>query len=120
MIKLSCHCGKINITVPASITTVTSCNCSVCSKYASLWAYFSPVDVQISAATDAINSYCWGDKSIIFHHCKNCGCVTHYTPTELGNKNRMAVNFRLADLTLINSMNIRYFDGADTWQEIEK
>jgi len=120
MIKVMCHCGNIKITIPETTETVTSCNCSVCSKYASLWAYFSPKDVKISATTDAVSSYSWGDRTIKFHHCNNCGCLTHYTPTELGNKHKMAVNFRLVNTSILSSLKTRYFDGADTWEEIKQ
>lgn len=119
-IEASCHCGKIKITIPNTTETITSCNCSACAKYAALWAYFTPKDVNISVQSDSLSSYCWGDKTIKFHHCKSCGCVTHYTPTALGNKNRMAVNFRLVNTDIIKKLNIRYFDGADTWQEIKQ
>ncbi len=118
MIEASCHCGNIKITVPATIVTVTSCNCSVCRKYAALWAYFSPLDVKINALKGVIKSYCWGDKTIEFHHCNNCGCITHYTPTELGDKNKMAVNFRLVSADIVSALKIRYFDGENTWKEI--
>ncbi|PKG81913.1 aldehyde-activating protein [Colwellia sp. 75C3] len=119
MIEARCHCGNIKITVPDSTETVTCCNCSACSKYASLWAYFSPLEVEIVAKKDTISSYSWGDKTIKFHHCNNCGCLTHYTPTQLGNKDKMAVNFRLVNATILSSLNTRFFDGADTWSEIK-
>lgn len=120
MIKANCHCGNVKITVPATTETVTSCNCSACSKYASLWAYFSPKEVQMVAEKDAVSSYCWGDKTIEFHHCNNCGCLTHYTPRERDNKDKMAVNFRLVDAHIVSSLKVRYFDGADTFAEIKQ
>ncbi len=118
--EASCHCGKVKITVPSTTKTITSCNCSACAKYAALCAYFSPTDVNVSVLSDSLSSYCWGDKTIKFHHCKNCGCVIHYTPTALGNENRMAVNFRLVNTDIVKKLDIRYFDGADTWQEIKR
>ncbi len=118
MITASCHCGNVKIDFPDIIKTVTSCNCSTCSKYAALWAYFSPKNIEITTKQNAISSYCWGDETIEFHHCNGCGCLTHYTPTEHGNKDRMAVNFRLLPPSALDNFKIRYFDGADTWTEI--
>lgn len=118
MIEAICHCGNIKIVFPAITETITSCNCSACSRYAALWGYFPTEDVNITADKDSIGSYCWGDKTIEFHHCKNCGCVTHYTPTILNNTNKMAVNFRLVDSNIVKPLKTRYFDGADTWTEI--
>ncbi|MBL4908507.1 MAG: aldehyde-activating protein [Alteromonadaceae bacterium] len=118
MIEASCHCGSIKIKLPATTKIVTRCNCSACSKYAALWAYFQPKEVKVSAAKDVVVSYCWGDKTIEFHHCNRCGCLTHYTATKLGNKNKMAINFRMVNSDILNSLDTRYFDGADTWTEI--
>lgn len=118
MIEASCHCGNVKISIPNSTETVNSCNCSACSRYGALWAYFDPNVISINCNTDEIGSYSWGDKTIEFHHCKNCGCITHYTPTERGNSDRMAVNFRLVPSDIVNSVKVRYFDGADTWKFI--
>ncbi|SFC92807.1 aldehyde-activating protein [Pseudoalteromonas denitrificans] len=120
MIELSCHCAKIKITVPDTTDTVTSCNCSICSRYASLWAYFNPKDINVIANKEDLGAYCYGDKTIIFYHCKNCACITHYMPTDRGNKHRMAVNFRLTTPETLNTVKVRYFDGADSWQFINE
>lgn len=120
MIEASCHCGNVKINIPASTETVTSCNCSACSRFGALWAYFDPENVNVMATEENIGSYSWGDKTIEFQHCKNCGCITHYTPTELGNMGRMAVNFRLVDPKIVKSVKVRYFDGADKWEFVEE
>jgi hypothetical protein len=35
--------------------------------------------VQLEGETEF---YVWGEKEIQFHRCKNCGCVTHWKPTD--------------------------------------
>ena len=120
MIEASCHCGKVKIQIPNSTEKVTSCNCSVCTRYGALWAYFEPINVTVNCDKDALGSYSWGDKTIEFKHCKSCGCITHYTPTDCGNKDRMAVNFRLVPANILKSVKIRYFDAAETWTFIEE
>ena len=120
MIEASCHCGKVKIRIPNSTETVTSCNCTICIRYGALWAYFEPKSVTVSCNKGALGSYRWGDKTIEFKHCKSCGCVTHYIPTECGKKDRMAVNFRLVPANILNSTKIRYFDAAETWTFIEE
>lgn len=119
MIDLNCHCGAIKIEVPATTETVTSCNCSICRRYASLWAYFSPEVVNITAKLGSVGSYSWGDKMIDFHHCRNCGCITHYTSAPSSTKSKVAVNFRLLEAKMLGELKVRYFDGADTWTEIK-
>lgn len=59
-VEANCHCGEIRITVPDTSKDITSCNCSACAKYAALWAYFTPKDVNISAQPNSLSSYCWG------------------------------------------------------------
>lgn len=120
MIEANCHCGNVKITIPNSTETVTSCNCSVCHRFGALWAYFEPIEVSISCSEDTLGAYSWGDKTIEFYHCKNCGCVTHYMPTEIGNKDRMAVNFRLVPSNTLNTIKLRHFDGAQTWKFIDE
>ncbi|MFT5757354.1 MAG: hypothetical protein ACI9LM_002083 [Alteromonadaceae bacterium] len=120
MIQASCHCGQIKFSLPELPKTVTSCNCSACSRFSALWAYFSPERIHFIAGKDKSKTYCWGDKTIAFHHCNNCGCITHYLPTASGNQNKMAVNFRLVDVKLLGSVKIKYFDGADSWQFIDQ
>jgi hypothetical protein len=38
--------------------------------------------------------YLWGDRSIEFHRCQNCGCVTHWAAVDQ-RADRMGVNARL-------------------------
>ncbi|NQZ79711.1 MAG: GFA family protein [Colwellia sp.] len=120
MIQASCHCGQVKFTLAAMPETVTSCNCSACSRFSALWAYFEPENIKFISAEKDTGKYCWGDKTIEFHHCKNCACITHYRPTAIGNQKRMAVNFRLVDSKLLDSVKIRYFDGADSWEFINQ
>lgn len=118
--EAKCHCGNITIKLHRNVDLVTSCNCSICHRYGAIWAYFSPTEVTVNCHKLASNSYSHGDKLIDFHHCPNCGCTTHYTPTEIGNLNRMAVNLRMFDKSVLDEVNIRYFDGADTWTFIDR
>ena len=113
--QASCHCGDVTIELLQPIDLVTSCNCSICYRYGAIWAYFSPQNVKINSVKSETKTYSHGDKLINFHHCTGCGCITHYTPTELGNADRMAVNLRMFKRDILEQVNIRYFDGADSW-----
>ncbi|TMO58062.1 aldehyde-activating protein [Pseudoalteromonas phenolica] len=115
MMQASCHCGDVTVELLQPIDLVTSCNCSMCYRYGAVWAYFSPQNVKINSIRSNTKTYSHGDKLIDFHHCACCGCITHYTPTELGNADRMAVNLRMFKRDILEQVNIRYFDGADSW-----
>jgi hypothetical protein len=80
-----------------------------------LWAYYIPGDVAIRAAPGATEFYAWGDRTIEFHRCRTCGCLTHWAPVDRAGQ-RMAVNARLLDPVILRSLRVRKLDGAATFQ----
>ena len=109
----SCHCGTIRLELDVAPETVTDCNCSICRRYGVLWAYYSPKQVQILGASNATDIYMWNDRSIEFHRCKTCGCVTHWAAVDR-TRDRMGVNARLLDLAVLAAARVRKLDGAVT------
>jgi hypothetical protein len=114
-IDASCHCGAVRLTTQSPPENLTDCNCSICRRYGVLWAYFAPNDVKIVAAPGATDVYMWGERSIQFHRCKTCGCVTHWAAVDT-NSGRMGVNARLMDPAVLRPLRIRKLDGADTFK----
>jgi hypothetical protein len=109
MIESSCHCGAVKLEIDTAPETVTNCNCSICRRYGVLWAYYSLAQVRVGeGATDI---YMWDDKSIEFHRCRNCGCVTHWAPVDKA-RDRMGVNARLMAPEVLAGASVRHFDGA--------
>lgn len=107
--QASCHCGSITIEVATAPAEVTECSCSICRRYGVLWAYYPLSQVKIvGGPTDA---YMWDDRSISFHRCKACGCVTHWWP-EGASADRMGVNARLMEIDTLKAARIRHLDGA--------
>lgn len=82
-----------------------------------LWAYYSPKQVNIrkDGATDV---YMWKDKSIEFHRCRNCGCVTHWAPVDSAH-DRMGVNARLMMPEIVAEARLRHLDGASSEQYVD-
>jgi hypothetical protein len=115
MIESSCHCGAVKLEIQDAPENVTDCNCSLCRRYGVLWAYYSPVQVRIIAMEHATDVYLWGEKSIEFHRCRNCGCVTHWAAAAQS-KDRMGVNARLMAPDILAAARMRRLDGADTWE----
>jgi hypothetical protein len=119
MIESACHCGAVKFEIQDAPMDVTECNCSICRRYGVLWAYYSPAQVHIVATEDATERYLWGDKSIEFHRCRSCGCVTHWAaagpPTD-----RMGVNARLMEPDILAAARRRRLDGADTWKYFDE
>jgi hypothetical protein len=116
VIQSSCHCGAVKVTIPRAPSEVTDCNCTICRRYATLWEYFSPKEVAITGATDI---YLWGDKSIEFHRCKGCGCVTHWAPVDKTHE-RMGVNCRMLEPDVLSGVRVRKLDGFATWKFLDE
>jgi hypothetical protein len=89
-IEGSCHCGAVHVTVPALPKDLNDCQCEHCQKRGALWAYYPKDEVEITGAT---STYRWGDKTIDFHFCPNCGMTTHWSPVD-PTRNRVGVNAR--------------------------
>ena len=108
MVEAICHCGAVKVAAAKAPDTVKDCNCSICHRYGTLWAYYTLDQVQVSGATDI---YMWDDKSLGFHRCRTCGCVTHWWPVDEGH-NRMGVNANLMPRGVLEKASVIAFDGA--------
>jgi hypothetical protein len=91
---------------------VTDCNCSICRRLGTLWAYYRPDQVAFVSAADATFFYSWGDRELEFHHCRTCGCTTHWQSADKTDPKRMGVNSRLFDPGILEGVPVRKFDGA--------
>ncbi len=115
MIESSCVCGAVRLAITHAPGELVDCNCSICRRYAALWAYYPLKDVIVpSALTDV---FMLGPKKIEFHRCKVCGCVTHWSPTD--KRDRMGVNARLMAPEILSQVRVRHLDGADTWKYLD-
>jgi hypothetical protein len=118
-VTASCHCGAVRLEVEVAPETVTDCNCSICRRYGVLWAYYRPAQVQVVAARDSTDIYMWDDRSIEFHRCRVCGCVTHWAPVDR-ERDRMGVNARLMPLEVVAAARVRKLDGAVTERYLDE
>ena len=110
MLHASCHCGEIRIEVSCAPGYLNQCGCSVCRRYGTLWGYYSPDQVRLLCAPEAIQAYSWNGRNLEFHRCRECGCVTHWTSTG-SESSRMAINARLFDPADMAAVEVRKSDG---------
>ncbi len=112
MITGSCLCGAVKFEISRP-DHVTSCNCSACRRYQTLWAYAPPATARIIAAPGATLAYSRGEASLAFHSCATCGVTTHWAGLD---DDQIAVNLRLADdPAVLDTIRLRHFDGAESW-----
>jgi hypothetical protein len=119
MLTATCHCGAVQIDVPRKPRSVTNCNCSICRRYGTLWAYYKASEVRVRAVRGATEKYSWGEKSLRFARCGTCGCITHWEQVHPKKTSRMGVNSRNFAPGAIKSVRIRLLDGASTWKYLD-
>ena len=118
MVEASCHCGAVRFEIDAAPIEVTDCNCSICRRYGVLWAYYSPTQVY-RTAPGATDIYMWDDRSLEFHRCAVCGCVTHWAAVDPA-RDKMGINARLLDLAVLARARVRRLDGAVTERYVDE
>lgn len=119
MLRGSCHCGAVRLILPAAPETATSCNCSLCRRTGGIWAYCELGSVAIEGHPEHTEAYVWGDRTLRNLRCRACGIVTHWEPLEARPGAKQGVNLRNFDPRLLESVVVRRFDGADTWQFLD-
>jgi len=116
MLNVECHCGNLKLLANALPASLTSCNCSICHRLGALWAYFDLRDVEISRGDKPTRTYSWGEETITYHRCAECGCTTHYTASEADGSELIALNCRIAPTSQLHALTVREFDGLVGWK----
>jgi hypothetical protein len=115
----SCHCGAVTWQLDEVPESATACNCTVCRRYGTLWAYdFEGERISVFGPTKA---YIRGE-AIEFHFCATCGCVAYWRSRTAGQggRRRIAVNLRLTEPEPIAKVPIDHFDGFNTFEDLPR
>jgi hypothetical protein len=112
VIDASRHCGAVRVEIASRSRSVTDCSYSICRRLGARRAYDRPHEVEVICARDATGIHLWNDRCIEFHHCRTCGCTTHYEG--VSDEPRRVVNARLMDIADIRGVPIRRFDEASS------
>jgi hypothetical protein len=115
LIESSCVCGAVRLAITRAPDELVDCNCSICRRYAALWAYYPLKDVIVPGGLTDV--FMLGPKKIEFHRCKICGCVTHWLPRD--QRDEMGVNARLIEPEVVARARVRHLDGATTWKYLD-
>jgi hypothetical protein len=99
MIKAACHCGAVRFAVAGAPRWVLDCSCTICRRYGALWTYcaFTDNPMELVARPDpaATATYTWQDHEIGFHHCRTCGCITHFEALDQNPPMILGLNARM-------------------------
>jgi hypothetical protein len=120
MIEGSCHCGKVRWSFEGTPDSATACNCTICRRYGVLWIYdYEDGRIHVSGPT---RGYVWGDRTIGFHFCPDCGCVAYWralNPRDDGRR-RIAVNVRMAEPEAVADIPVQRLDGLNGWKDLPR
>lgn len=119
MIEGSCHCGAVRWRFEGTPESATACNCTICRRYAALWAYdYDGEGIKVSGPTRA---YVRG-QHIGFHFCPSCGCIAYWRGLQPGEdgRRRIAVNLRLAAPAAVGAIVIDHFDGLESFEDLPR
>jgi hypothetical protein len=119
MLTAICHCGAVRLEVPRRPRVLTDCNCSICRRYGTLWAYYRAGDVRTIGRRGATEWYSWGSKALRFVRCATCGCIMNWSRVRPRKVNYMGVNARNFDPTILGTVRVRRLDGAKTWKYLD-
>lgn len=111
MIKGSCHCGKIRLSLDDAPTEAIECNCSHCSSKGLILTFVPREKLMVEADPEDIVTYTF-NKHVIQHRlCRICG-VQPYAESEGKAGPTAAVNLRCFEIDLAK-LTIKPFDGKE-------
>lgn len=119
MLTGTCHCGAVRIEIPRRPRTLTNCNCSICRRYGTLWAYYRQSEVRVLGDPGSTQGYVWGRNVLRFVRCTTCGCVTHWERVEPKEGGRVGVNARNFEPEALGPVRIKLLDAASDWEGLE-
>lgn len=120
MLEGKCHCGAAGFRIAETPEKLVDCNCSICRKLGVLWAHMPVETVEILGEAGATSAYAHGARNLAFHTCRTCGCTTHWSSLKSDAASVVAVNCQLIAPAEIAEIQIRRFDGAESWTFLDE
>jgi len=107
----SCHCGNVKFEVTGDMSSVISCNCSICSRTGALLAFVPVAQFKLLKGEDAQGDYQF-NKHVIHHFfCKKCGIRSFSGGIGPGGAEMRAINVRCLEGVDPDTLTIKKVDG---------
>ena len=123
MLTGRCHCGDTVFEIAGELPqALTRCTCTFCSRRGTLYAYYEPKQVRVTADPASDRIYRWNSKLVAHHFCGTCGCGTYSDSPDFqmdgtwdGKTRRIGVNARLLDDFDAEEWPHTVIDGRHLW-----
>ncbi len=109
--KGSCHCGKIKFEVEGEIKNALACNCSICSKKASLLSFFPRENLNLLTPESNLSTYTFNKHVIQHRFCNTCGIHPFGEAKDPKGNLTAAVNIRCLDDFDYSEIPVQNYDG---------
>jgi hypothetical protein len=73
MLNGSCHCGAVKFRIDATITELTTCDCSLCLMRNAVMAKVPQSALTVLEGEDMLTLYQWNTRRARHYFCKRCG-----------------------------------------------
>ncbi len=107
----SCHCGNIAFEVEGTIDSGLACNCSICSRRASLLWFVPRASLRLKTPEAAAGTYLFNKHVIKHRFCATCGIHAFGEGTDPKGNAVAAVNLRCIENIDLAAIPVRQFDG---------
>lgn len=107
----SCHCGNISFEVEGEIDSGLACNCSICSRRASLLWFVPRPSLKLNTPESSAATYTFRKHVIKHRFCPKCGIHTHGEGTDPKGNAVAAINLRCIENLDLDSVPVQHFDG---------
>jgi len=121
MLTGSCHCGAARWLFDGMPGSVTACNCTLCRRYGTLWAYdYEGEKIRLAGPTTSYRRADAATQFLEILFCPTCGCVLAWRGLgkDSEGRRRMAVNVRLTEPETIADLPIDHFDGLENFADL--
>jgi hypothetical protein len=109
--KGSCHCGNVAYEVEGEIKGAVACNCSICSRKASLLWFVPNEQFTLLTPDDAAGSYTFNKHHIKHRFCKTCGIHPYAEGTDPKGNRMAAINLRCIEDVDLTAIPVQHYDG---------
>lgn len=106
-----CHCGKVRFEVDTEIKRALECNCSICSKRATLLTFVPEDQFVLVSGQDSLTDYQFNKKQIHHYFCSTCGIASFGSGIGADGKEMRSINIRCLDDFDFTQVPVDHYDG---------